>query len=331
MAADFSPQKNARKAKPHVCKKEHIAIKDLKAKDEIKHRHMNKTYLPKDIPVYPSPVEFHITEVAHVTNKTSLMDIWKSEGFMGLDGDSFSWWSLKINEADIRAAEERYLEKLFPDITKEQKTAHPPFLSKFTTSPLFLNEFSRYGNFRFTFPLTELMEAYKKQKCEGQEPVLRIYGTKLFKQEIEYVVLVHSPLVNTLFSQFPKLTHSPWVAYDGHQIIWRAQAICETHNFQLVISGNTAVAEPMYAHQFYVWDHVSLVFYAEDVLTFPTRRLKASLSCCDLDPNVDLSNGENCSSLAEAEEFSERLPEDESEKEDEKEEDKSVEVKMEKD
>ncbi len=39
------------------------------------------------------------------------------------------------------------------------------------------------------------MEAYKQQKCDGQEPVLRVFGTKLFKQEIEYVVLVHIPHV----------------------------------------------------------------------------------------------------------------------------------------
>lgn len=311
------------------CIKEYIAINDLKKKDELKQRHMNKTYLPKDIPDYPSPVEFHITEVAHVTNKTSLEGIWKSEGFMGLDRDSFSWWSLKINEADIRAAEQRYLQKLFPDITKEEEKTHPPFLSKFTTSPAFKNDTSRYGNFRFTFPLTELMEAYKKQKCEGQEPVLRIYGTKLFKQEIEYVVLVHSPDLDEMFCQFPKLTDNPWVAYDGHQIIWRAQAICETHYSQLVIRGNKAVAEDMYIPPFYVWDHVSLVFYTEDVLTFPKRRLKASLSCCKLDPDVGLSSGENCPSLAEAKKCIKRLPDDESEKEDDKEEYKSVEVKKE--
>ncbi|KAF4115034.1 uncharacterized protein LOC131538146 [Onychostoma macrolepis] len=330
MAANFSPQKNARKAKPFVCKEQHIAINDLKIKDEIKHRHMYKTYLLKDIPEYPSPVEFHITEVAHVTNKTSLEKIWNSGGFKGLDTDSFSWWSLKINEADIRAAEERYLEKLFPDMTKEEKTVHPPFLREFTTSPLFLNELSRYGNFRFTFPVNELMETYKKQKCEGQEPILRIYGTKLFSQEIEYVVLVHSPEFNWKFGHFPLLKSSPWVAYDGHQIIWKAQAICETHNFQLVIRGGTAVTEYMPSHQFYVWDHVSLVFHSKDVLTVPQRKLKGSLSCCELDRDVDLSNGKNCS-FDEAEKFIKSLPDDESEKEDEKEEYKSVEVKMEMD
>ncbi len=327
--ANSSSQIHARKAIPYVCKKEHIAIKDLKKKDAIKHLHMYCTYLLKDIPEYPSPVEFHITEVAHVTNKTSLVEIWKSEGFKGLDRDSFSWWSLKINEADIRAAEERYLEKLFPDMTKKEKTAHPPFLREFTTSPLFLNETSRYGNFRFTFPLTELMEAYKKQKCEGQEPVLRIYGTKLFKQEIEYVVIVHSPQFNENFRDFPLLTSSPWVAYDGHQIIWKAQAICETHNFQMVIRGKTAVTECMSSHQFYVWDHVSLVFHSKYVLTVPKRKLKASLSCCELDRAVDLSNGENCSELDKAEKFIKTLPDDEFDKEDEKEEYKPAEVKME--
>ncbi|KAI2644102.1 dITP/XTP pyrophosphatase [Labeo rohita] len=208
-------------------------------------------YLSKDIPEYPTPVEFHITEVAH------------------------------INEADIRAAEERFLEKL---LTKEEKTAHPPFLSEFTTSPLFLNKTSRYGNFRFTFPLAELMEAYKKQKCEDQEPVLRIYETKLFSQEIEYVILVHNPEFNEKFRDFPLLKSSPLVAYDGHQIIWKSQAICETHNFQLVTCGKTAMPEPLNSHEWYVWDQVSIVFHTKDVLTIPKRKMKASLSCCELDP-----------------------------------------------
>jgi len=69
------------------------------------------TYLSKNIPEYPTPVEFHITELTHVTTKTNLREIWDSEGFKGLDQDSLLWWSLKINEADIRAAEERYLKR----------------------------------------------------------------------------------------------------------------------------------------------------------------------------------------------------------------------------
>lgn len=63
------------------------------------------------------------------------------------------------------------------------------------------------------------MEAYKKQMCEDEEPVLRVYGTKLFKQEIEYVVLVHSPQFNEKFSRYPLLASSPLVSYEGNQII----------------------------------------------------------------------------------------------------------------
>ncbi|KAK9981735.1 hypothetical protein ABG768_001259 [Culter alburnus] len=173
-------------------------------REDIRLEQQVQKYLSKDIPDYPSPVEFHITEVAHATNKTSLPQIWDLEGFRGLfHYNSFSWWSLKINEADIRAAEERFLESLFPDRVEEETAAQQSFLSNFTTSPAFKNEISRYGNFSFTLLLTELIEAYKKQMCEGEEPVLRVYGTKLFKQEIEYVVLVHNPQYNEKFKDFP--------------------------------------------------------------------------------------------------------------------------------
>ncbi|XDV11298.1 hypothetical protein PO909_000269 [Leuciscus waleckii] len=250
---------------------------------------------------------------------------------MGFEQDSLSWWSLKINEADIRAAEERFLESLIPDRSKEEIAAQQPFLSAFTTSPAFKNESSRYGNYRFKFPLTELMKAYKKQMFEDEEPVLRVYETKLFKQEIEYVVLVHSPQFNEKFGKYPLLTSSPLVSYEGNQIIWKAQAICETHRYQLDIHGKKAVTQNMYPYQYYVWDQLSLVFHIkeDEVLTFPQRKLKASLSCCGIDP-INLSNGENCSSIKEAEKLLESLQDDD-EKEDEKEENALEEVKMEAD
>jgi len=299
-------------------------------RDDIIHEEKVQKYLSKEITAYPTPVEFHITELTHVTNKTSLREIWDLEGF---EKDWFSWWSLKINEADIRAAEERFLESSIPDRSKEETAAQQPFLRDFTTSPAFINDTSRYGNFRFTFPLTELMEAYKKQMCEGEEPVLRVYGTKLFKQEIEYVVLIHSPQFNEEFNIYPLLTSSPLASYEGNQIIWRAQAICETHNYQLAIHGKTAVTNPvMYPYQYYVWDQLSLVFFINEdkVLTFPKRKLKASLSCCEVDQNINLSNGDNCSSINEAEKFLESFQDDD-EKKDEKEENAFGEVKMEMD
>lgn len=284
------------------------------------------SYIHKNIPRYPNPVEFHITEVTHVTNKTSLLKIWDSEGFKGLE-HSFSWWSLKINYRDIREAEERYLERIFPNRSNDEKDTQLPFLYQFTTSPLFKGHFSRYGNFRFTFPLSELMEAYKQQSCEGEEPVLRVYQTKVFKQEIEYVVLIHSPQFNEKFKGFNPLICSPFVDYDGHRIIWKAQAICETHKWQLVTRGKTAEAKPMSSRQFYVWDHVSFVFHTPEGLTFPKSKLKESLSCCMLDPNIKLSRGENCYSIREAKSVLAGLDVHKAEKEDEK----SEEIKMEED
>ncbi|XP_067260941.1 uncharacterized protein [Chanodichthys erythropterus] len=305
-AVNMIKRRNARGSEEILLQQQHISIDHLKQTDEIQEEDIYKIYLSKkDIPNYPTPVEFHITDVAHVTNKTRLPQILNSKGFKGLDKDSFSWWSLKINEADVRAAEERFLESLFPERTEEERSAQKPFLSEFTTSLAFNNEISRYGNFRFTFPLTELMEAYKKQMCEGEEPVLRVYGTKLFKQEIEYVVLVHSPQFNEEFKDFPLLTSSPLVSYDGNQIIWRAQAICETHKCQLVINGNQAFFQKLERknQKFYVWDQVSLAFYVKEVLTFPKRRLKPSTCETFKVRKLNLSNGENFSSREEAEEF----------------------------
>ncbi|KAK3562824.1 hypothetical protein QTP86_010399 [Hemibagrus guttatus] len=64
---------------------------------------------------------------------------------------------------------------------------------------------SRYGNYRFTFPLTDLMQWYKEQNCGGKDPVLRVYETITYKQEIVYAVLIHSPEDNKRFGKYPLL------------------------------------------------------------------------------------------------------------------------------
>ncbi|XP_056599736.1 uncharacterized protein LOC130417909 [Triplophysa dalaica] len=325
---NFYERRNARNVKELVCDGKYIEIKDLKLRDDIKGEHISWKYLSKDIPDYPTPVEFHITEVAHVTNKKCIEGILSSCGFLGLDEDSLSWWNLKISDEDITAAEERFIESFFPNSSKEEREAQQPFLRQFTTSPLF-RESSRYGNFRFTYQLTELMEAYKEQICVDEEPVLRLYQTKLFKQEIEYVILVHSPKVNRWFKDLPELASSPLVAYDGKQIIWKAQAICETHNFQMAKHENNVVIEPMNSFEFYVWDQLSLAFHIESnkILAFPKRSLDQNPSVCEID-QIDLSNNGSFPSIAEAKEFLESLPEYESKK-DEKEENLSGKIKVE--
>ncbi|XP_056625506.1 uncharacterized protein LOC130437872 isoform X2 [Triplophysa dalaica] len=271
-------------------------------------------YLPKNIPDYPNPVEFHIREVTHVTNKTNLPEIWKSEGFKGFkDFDQFplSWWSLTIKEENIREAEERYLESLFPDRTQENLAEQQPFLKDFTKSPTFENCTSRYGNFRFTFPLTELMKEYKQQMCGGEDPVLRVYQTKLYKKAIVYAVLIHRPQLNENFKDYPELTSGTLVSYESGKIIWKAQAICENHSKKMILNrlNKTATIEQLREYEFYVWDDVSLAFHLDEneIFNFPRERLRECLTCCNLDPKINLSRGENCSTLEKAKETVEMI------------------------
>ncbi|XP_026998802.2 uncharacterized protein LOC113640510 isoform X1 [Tachysurus fulvidraco] len=242
-------------------------------------------YLMKEIPPYPTPVEFWISDVAHVTAETGFRGIMESGQFRPPNSE-FSWWGLKINEEEIRAAETRYMKTNFPNEALELNE-QKPFLEKFTTSPVFKLEKSRYGKYRFTFPLTDLMKWYKEQNCGGEEPVLRMCETNTYKQEIVYTVLIHSPEDNKRFGEYPLLEASEWVRYQDGKIIWKAQAICETHWYKFV-SGKV---QSLNTHLFYVWDQVSLIFHLPNpkALKIPTERLTEALEACKLD-EIDLSN-----------------------------------------
>ncbi|XP_060735390.1 uncharacterized protein LOC132852299 [Tachysurus vachellii] len=260
---------------------QHVSLERLRErmKDVIPNDHMMKNIM-REIPPYPTPVEFWVSDIAHVTDHTGFVGIMKYEQFKYRKSE-FSWWSLKIGEEEIRAAETRYMETNELELNVQE-----PFLKKFTTSPVFNLEKSRYGNYRFTFPLTDLMQSYKEQNCGGKEPVLRMYETITFRQKIVYTVLIHSPKDNKSFGKYPLLEMSEWVRYQDGKIIWKAQAICETHWYQFV-SGK---AQSLNTHEFYVWDQVSLVFHLPKpkALKIPTERLIEALEASKLD-EIDLS------------------------------------------
>ncbi|KAF7704723.1 hypothetical protein HF521_021795 [Silurus meridionalis] len=213
----------------------HVSLQSLKEK------RIQNRYLGKNITPYPSPVEFWVSDVTHVTDKSGYEGIMKSEEFKP-GKEEFSWWSLKINENEIREAEQRYMER--NDVLE-------PFLKKFTTSPAFKSE-SRYGNYCFTFPLTDLIKWYKEQNCGGKEPVLRVHETVIYKQKIMYTVLIHSPEDNKRFGKYPLLENSECVNYQDGKIVWQAQAICGTHSYEF-ISGTAIKINTEYP-EYYVWD-----------------------------------------------------------------------------
>ncbi|XP_056316241.1 uncharacterized protein LOC130230938 [Danio aesculapii] len=242
-----------------------------------------RDYLTWYIPNYPTPVEFRTSEASHATHADALDGILDSEGFKA-DGDDlkFSWWSLKIDEECIKAAEERYLEEVFPTRSQEQRERQEAFLSKFTTSPAFHIHESRYGNFRFIFSINELMEAYKEQFCGGRDPVLREYKTMFYKQEIMYAVLVHSPDDDEKFQNYSRIEESKFVDYKDNQIVWRAQAIGDNIKFNLMLDeeNRTANVEPVLGKKYYVWDHVCLAFHFNDVLMFDKDTLLQNCIPC---------------------------------------------------
>ncbi|KAK2843759.1 hypothetical protein Q7C36_011974 [Tachysurus vachellii] len=276
---NIQQRKNPRGIWENFITGQHVSLERLRERMQM------VKYLMKEIPPYPTPVEFWVSDVAHVTDQTGFRGIKESEQFRPPYSE-FSWWYLKIKEEEIRAAETGYMETNFLKQALELKE-QKPFLEKFTTSPLFQLEKSRYGNYRFTFPLTDLMKWYKEQNCGGEEPVLRMHETITYKQEIVYTVLIHSPEDNERFGEYPLLEASEWVRYQDGKIIWKAQAICETHCYQFV-SGE---AQGLYNHVFYVWDQVSLVFHLPKpkALKIPKERLREALEACELDEIIDLS------------------------------------------
>ncbi|XP_058255504.1 uncharacterized protein LOC131359563 [Hemibagrus wyckioides] len=274
---------NPRKIKENFITRQHVSLPRLREQMKMeKSENPMMKYIIKEIPPYPSPVEFWVSDVTHVTEETGFRGILKSEKFNSGAYD-FSWWGLKISKEEIREAENRYMETNQAQELNERE----PFLEKFTTSPLFNLEKSPYGNYRFTFPLTDLMQWYKEQNCRGEDPVLRVYGTITYKQKIMYTVLIHSPENNQRFGEYPLLQASEWVRYQDGKIIWKAQAICETHQYQLSASGEV---QSLYPHEFYVWDQVSLIFYLpkSKALKIPRERLIEALEACEIS-DKDLS------------------------------------------
>lgn len=134
---------------------------------EAKDTHMYEKYLSKsNIPLYPGPKEFspefHASYLKHDTHRFSLQGIKNDVGFKDPnngsedpDGLSLVWFSLAVGKEEIQSAEKTLLKKT-------NMNAEPGFLKKFASSPAF-SEKSRYGSYRFTFKVEDVLKAYSEQ------------------------------------------------------------------------------------------------------------------------------------------------------------------------
>ncbi|XP_051250873.1 uncharacterized protein LOC127360476 [Dicentrarchus labrax] len=280
-------QVNRRGFTEQVFRGQHLKLTDLKMQQGL-----NNRYLFKDnIPAYPRP-EFYVSHLKHDTDQAGLRGIRKDDGFRNQaedKGPRLLWWSLVVGPDEIRSAERRLLETTYPDRTEEQAQKQQSFLEKFATSPVFM-ESSRLGSYRFTFPLEEVLTAYRDQFCSGAQPVMRVFRTVLYKQEVMYAVLVHSPANQQLFSDLPLLTDDPnsvCTYRDGH-FIWRSEAMCETHRYEWLKRDDEMMMEasPVCTRsEFYVWDNVAVALHVdEEVLQFDADRLRENLTFCQEGP-----------------------------------------------
>ncbi|XP_043116887.1 uncharacterized protein LOC122360393 [Puntigrus tetrazona] len=296
----------ARDCKRTTFKGQHLSLSDLKEDPYIENRYLSN----KSIPAYPESVEFHVQTVSHVTGERGLRGIFLDSGFRQPpelapnQQRPFIWMSLAVTSDDIRSAEERFLKSLFPHKSPDQIPEHPPVLEHFTSSKAF-QEKSSYGNFRFTFSLKELLWHYGEQFCGRQSPVLRVYETVLYKQEIQYTVVVH-PRDIDLYDDCPRLpNHGDGVCGYCGVMWWRCQAPSDTYKKKLEVNRFVGRIDVSYHHkeEYYVWDHVCVAFHMEPgwVLNVDRKRLLKRVSACEVAPPCLLRPQETPLSLNEAE------------------------------
>ncbi|KAK7925634.1 hypothetical protein WMY93_007944 [Mugilogobius chulae] len=283
----------------------------------------NNDYLsqisPDFILTYPRP-ELHVSHVSHSTDLKGLQGICADRGFRNPKGTGLVWFSLTVTPDDLWDAESRSMRIVRRKGAKEKiKLVTPegkqgPFLSKFATSPAFLSS-SRYGSYRLTFDLgtswsgtngrprfrvraREVLEhsnADSLQFCGGYQPEMKIWKTELYKQEVMYVVLVHSPSDRFSQSQYPPLTEKNRICAFREKpephFIWRPQAMSEKHRFNLSWNRDNAVFVFPDQHRLFMWDHVTLALVVDDkVLGFNSDELRRSLRYCEEGyPAVDKS------------------------------------------
>ncbi|RVE63342.1 hypothetical protein OJAV_G00135390 [Oryzias javanicus] len=258
----------------------HLKLPELKeAAREI--NLVNNYIYRDDIPEYPRP-QFQVSFLKHDTTAEGLKGIRQDRGFRDLCGGfrdpherSLVWWSLSVRDEDMEAAEKKLMEEEYSGMNGQIN------LARFATSPAFSPK-SRLGHFRFTFPLEEVLKAYSQQFCSGGQPVMQVYKTVLYKQEIMYAVLVHSPDDQEDSTEDP---NAVCFFRDG-RFLWRSEAMCGTHRYKLNKNNNSLGVEeiPPYPPKYYVWDNVAIAFdVGEEVLEFNVDQLRQNLKYCELD------------------------------------------------
>ncbi|XP_023818240.1 uncharacterized protein LOC105356488 isoform X2 [Oryzias latipes] len=267
---------NRRKYPENYVEKRHLKLPELK--EAAGGCRLSNSYIYRDnIPAYPQP-KFQVSFLKHDTTRVGLEGIRQDEGFRNPYGESMLWWSLHVRKEDVKDAEKQLMEETYPNMNGKID------LPRFATSPAFSSK-SRLGNFRFSFLLDEVLQAYSQQFCAGGQPVMRVFETVLYKQEIMYSVLVHSPNGPEDFSHYPLLAEDQNAVcfFKDGRFIWRSEAMCGTHSVKLIQNDNNLTVEGI-PDYYYVWDNVAIAFHVgQTVLKFDVNQLRQNLKSCKRD------------------------------------------------
>ncbi|KAL3878110.1 hypothetical protein ACJMK2_030485 [Sinanodonta woodiana] len=227
------------------------------------------------------------SDIIHVTHQRALLSIIRDGGFIpGLKRipdcilDSFVWFGLKIGQEAVDALRDYYtmqcrMEKC--DISGELGSGdnfHDINCRNIVNSPCF-EPMSRYGEFKLTFEIQNVINAYSQQFCHRTKPDLRILGTFIYKMEIMHTVLVCPPGTPGT-SKYPLLDQSqtPVICEDPEKegtFIWRPDSTGDKDNADI---------DHMKRKPFRRWEHVTFAFYVPAGSIFKLDHVSSHISVC---------------------------------------------------
>ncbi|XP_066444718.1 uncharacterized protein [Eleutherodactylus coqui] len=247
--------------------------------------------------------EFPVLALQHVTTHKDAEKILRSKFFKGRkherpEFNDLSFWSVDVSSDVIEKARHQAYEAMRTVVKAEElETFHEEIKEQFANSAAFDRSASRYGNFKFSFPLSLLLSRYKTQHCKGGEPELRILGTDIYKQEIAHYIVVHSPHTE-VFKDLQKVPAMTTGSHDNSVVCWMDETLywrpeSTSSSLLLRVSNNSCternddlqpksgpIMRPRVPRC--VWNHLVVTFHLPNAgkLEIPNRFLLRNLMPC---------------------------------------------------
>ncbi|KAL3879424.1 hypothetical protein ACJMK2_031722 [Sinanodonta woodiana] len=224
--------------------------------------------------------EIRVTEITHGTSCEKMLSIINDGGFRsatkhipGIGNMDLVWFGLKIKETEIDCVKENYRRSAQDLLQYGLPTSK--VVSHFASTAPF-QPMSRYGNFKFTLNIQEVLHEYKMQFGNGRLEMRKL-GTFAYKMETMHVILVCPPGTYSA-SQCPLLFGDPIIQPDESFKTWKWRP----HS-----TGDQRVSiQPLFSQFVYEerlfkrWEHVVFAFYVPMGRYLQIANLNDHVSLC---------------------------------------------------